>query len=721
MKRPFRGPKFLTSLFAASLASTAVAGEGGGGDPSSEAALPEVVVTGDRPYKPSRVSSPKYTAPLRDIPQTVTVVPQAVIEEQGAATLRDVLRNVPGISIQAGEGGVPAGDNLSIRGFGARTDLFIDGVRDFGGYARDPFAFEQIEVTKGPSSSTSGRGSTGGSVNMATKAPRAESFRQGSVSLGSANYERVVADVNQTLRPLGLERAAARVNLLWHDADAPGRDHARNRRWGVAPSLAFGLGQPTKVTLTYLHLDQYAVPDYGIPWVPETNNALVAHRGKPAPVDFRTYYGLVNRDFERTITDAPTLIVSHDFGDAATLRALSRYGRTYRNSIITAPRFASNNSTDITRELKARDQVDAVMAQQLNLVLRLGEGPVKHDLVLGAEAAREESNNTPIGGSNGPVTDLWSPDPGQTYLFAAPPSTATFATSETYALYAFDTIRLGERLELSGGARYERFDVSARVHPVAGSPTRLGRLDEMISGRAGVVFKPLPIGSVYAGYGVSFNPSAEALTLGNTATSANSVNVAPEESRSWELGTKWDVLGEALALGAAVFRTEKLNSRTEDPSNAFDFVVLEGRQRVDGFELNAAGSPLDGWNVFGAYTYLDGKVLSSKNVFERGSPLSNTPRHSASLWSTWSLPWELEVGAGAQHVGARFSASTATRRRAPGYTTVDAMLSRRFGRRLTARLNAYNLADHRYIDRVGGGHFTPGPGRWLQGTLDVRF
>ncbi|MBI3549077.1 MAG: TonB-dependent siderophore receptor [Elusimicrobia bacterium] len=686
------------------------------------AKLPEVVVTGERKsYKPEGPSSPKYTQPLRDIPQTVTIVPQAVIQEQGATTLRDVLRNVSGISIQAGEGGVPAGDNLSIRGFGARTDIFIDGVRDFGGYARDPFDFEQIEVVKGPASSYGGRGSTGGSVNMTTKMPRADAFRRGEISMGSADYKRVTADVNQPLSPLGWERSAFRLNLLWHDAAVPGRDVAHNSRWGAAPAFLFGLGSPTKLTVTYLHLDQYNQPDYGIPWVPETNTALVAYRGKAPPTDFSNYYGLIDRDFERTLTDVPTVILSHEFDGGSTLRNLTRYGRTYRESLITTPRFAANNSTNVTRELKGRDQTDTVLSNQIDLTLRFKTGSVDHALVTGLEVAREESNNTPRGGATGPVTSLSSPNPSSPYTFSILPSTFTFGKAETHGVYAFETMRFGEKWELSGGARWDKLGSSVRTIPVKGPETLLTRGDEMISGRAGLVFKPVPSGSLYAGYGTSFNPSAEGLTLANTATSVNSPNLDPEESRSYEVGTKWDLFGERLSVGAALFRTEKINARTEDPTSAADFVVLEGVQRVDGVEFNVAGSPMSRWSVFGGYTYMDGRVLSSKNATELGSPLANTPRHSANVWSTFRLPWDVEIGGGAQYVGARYSASTNTRRYAPGYSSFDAMVSKKVSKSLTLRFNAYNLANERYIDRLSGGHFIPGPGRWVQGTLSVEF
>ena len=237
------------------------------------ATMPEVLVSGKKDkksYKPTGVSSVKYSGPLRDIPQSISVVPQSVMVDQGATTLRETLRNVPGISIQAGEGGVPAGDNLSIRGFNSRNDIFVDGVRDFGGYTRDPFNMQQLEVSKGPTSSYAGRGSTGGSVNQVSKTPRLDRFFSGGVGFGSGYYKRTTLDINQPIS-IGIPGTAVRLNTMLHDSDNIGRDLGQNKRLGIAPSIAFGLGTALRATISYFHMDQDNLPDYGIPWVPNAN------------------------------------------------------------------------------------------------------------------------------------------------------------------------------------------------------------------------------------------------------------------------------------------------------------------------------------------------------------------------------------------------------------------------------------------------------------------
>jgi catecholate siderophore receptor len=228
---------------------------------------------------------PLYTQALVDTPQSIDVIAQKVIQDQGAATLRDTLRNVAGISIAAGEGGAQ-GDSLTIRGFTARNDIFLDGMRDFGSYYRDPFNMEEVAVLQGPSSVAFGRGSTGGIVNQETKIPQLRTTFAGSLEFGTDRTKRITADIDKPLPFLG-EGAAFRLNLMGHDSSFAGRDVAESRRAGIAPSLAFGLGTPTRVILSYLHESADDTPDYGIPFL----------FNGPAPVDRRNYYGFRHGNF----------------------------------------------------------------------------------------------------------------------------------------------------------------------------------------------------------------------------------------------------------------------------------------------------------------------------------------------------------------------------------------------------------------------------------------
>lgn len=672
-------------------------------------------VTAEAPAEPI---SPKYTRPLREVPQTITVVPQSVIAEQSATTLRDVLRNVSGISIQAGEGGVPAGDNLSIRGFSARTDIFVDGVRDFGGYSRDTFNVEQVEVVKGPASSYAGRGSTGGSVNLATKAPHAGTEHHATIGAGSAAFRRGTVDLNQPIESEALGGAAVRLNAMWSDGDTPGRDTVEGTRWGAAPTLTLGLESATRVTLGYMHLDQDNVPDYGVPWVPANNVPLAEFANQPAPVDFSNFYGLRDRDYENIVTGMATATVEHDVSSTLRVRNLFRYGQTDRDSVITAPRFASTESTDIRRtDWKPRDQTDEVVANQTDLTAAFRTGGLTHSLVTGLELSREQEENfTRIEtGPETPVTDLFDPNPFDPYNGAIVRNGEfASATARTTAVYAFDTVAVSEQVDLSGGLRWDHFDVDYRN--ADGEPFQ--RTDREVSWRAGAVYKPHPTGSVYAGYGTSFNPSAEGLSLATRGGSLEGVE--PEKSRSVEVGTKWDLFGGRFAVSAAAFRTEKTNARTSGLNPSDPPIVLDGEQRVHGFEVALSGPITASWSAFGGYTYMQSRITESNESDEIGRAFGNTPEHSLNLWTTYALPWNVEIGGGTQYVGDRFNSSSGART-APGYWLVDAMAAYRVSDQLTLRLNIYNLADEQYIDRVGGGHFIPGPGRSAALTSTIGF
>lgn len=668
---------------------------------------------------PARPYSPKYTESLRETPQTITIVPSRLFAEQGATTLRDVLRNVTGISIQAGEGGggLP-GDNLAIRGFAARNDIFVDGVRDFGAYTRDPYNLDQVEVAKGPASAISGRGSTGGVINLTTKAPISEALRSVALSVGTDRFERATFDVNQPTDE-AIPHSALRLNAVWSQGDTPGRDEVENSRWGVAPSLAFGLGQATRGRLSYSYLKQDNLPEYGLPWVPTTNRPLAAFADKPAPVSFDNFYGLVDRDHEDLTTGIANAVIEHDFGSTAMLRSTVRYGEASRDSVITAPRFVSDNSTDLNRQLQSRLLDDTILAHQTDLNFGFSTGAVDHALVTGVELAKESSRNRLRSGPTAPVANLFDPDPHQPYAGPIVPTGArTESDADTTAAYAFDTVSLGADWKVTAGLRWDRFEVDFKNVAIGGAATDFGRTDESVSWKASVVRALGENGSAYLGVGTSFNPSAD----GNTglALTAALVDLEPETSRTVEMGTKWDLLDSRLSVNAAIFRSEKTNARTPGVLPTDPPTVLEGEQRVDGLELGLTGRITPNWSAFAGLTHMESEVLRSNVPAEVGKELANSPRDSFSLWTTYRFRAGWEIGGGASYVGDRWS-SNSNLRRAPAYWLADATVAYTVNDRMTLRLNGSNLADERYIDRVGGGHFIPGPGRSLALSTQVKF
>lgn len=703
------------------------------------AELPEVVIeaTGSV-YNPQRLQSPKYTEPLRDIPQTITVIPKAVIEDRGAFSLRDVLKNTPGISMQAGEGGAVSGDNLSIRGFSARSDIYLDGVRDYANYNRDPFNTEQVEITKGPSSSTVGRGSTGGSINTVSKMANLTDSVLSTVSAGTSNLYRGTVDVNQKLS----EHTAFRLNSMYHTADTPGRDEVSMERYGIAASLGVGLGTDTRFMLNYQRLEESNIPDYGLPWIPNNGTfsgsgaGLANYQNQPPPgVSFNTFYGIPGVDYEKIQTDHYTAIFEHDFSEHTRIRNVTRFSRSHRDSVSTAPRLrdvgvapGNQYTTVLNRQLQRRQQFTEMFGNQTNLVADFETGPIKHALVTGMEFYLEHQQNANVAGIS-TVSDLYNPGVVNSPGSVSPPSSAQDITSKypglpapteaylyTCSAYVFDTMKLGRHWEFSGGLRYDHMYATVSL---PGNAPGYANADDLFSYKLALIYKPVKQGSIYFGYGTSFNPTIDGASGAGLGLTAATSTLDPEQTATYELGTKWDVLKERLSLTAALFRSEKTNARTTDASG---ITTLGGNQLVQGIEFSMTGSITKNWQVFAGYAIMESETKASTAVGAVGQSLSNAPPQTFNLWTTYNVLEKTQVGFGAQYMGERTSSdSSASSRTAPAYWTLDAMLSYKLSEKVSFRLNIYNLADERYVGSVGGGQFVPGPGRSAALTASIKF
>jgi catecholate siderophore receptor len=661
-------------------------------------------------------SSPKYGGPLVDIPQSIDVVPQAVMQQQNSTTLRDALRNVAGISLAAGEGG-SQGDNLTIRGFTARNDLFIDGMRDFGSYYRDPFNVQEVEVLQGPSSMTFGRGSTGGVVNQATKAPSLNHFISGDLDIGTDLTRRVTADVNLPLPALG-KNTAFRLNVMGDENKIADRDIAENRRFGVAPSLAFGLGTPTRLTLSYFHQTGDDIPDYGIPWL----------FNQPAPVDRNNYYGFKNGNFLRTYDDIGTIKAEHDFSPHITLRNQLRYANYVRDVQITEPQLlvAPTLATPLSAMLINRNQIavnsdETYFGDQLDMTANFQTGPFSHSVVTGVEFGKETSAPVRPKYSHVPTTSLLDPDESQVFSGTAVPSTNVHTSATTQAGYVVDTIKFAHKFELTGGLRWDRFN-SHYTQQVAPA-TAFNRLDEKPTWRAGLVYHPVSSGSVYVAASTSFNPSAETLAL-----SAATANLPPETNRNVEAGSKWDLFGGRLSLRGAIFRTQKFNAREPDPNNPL-LNVLAGNQRVNGLEFTVSGHLTKRWEILSSYAHLDAKVVSSRFYpLAIGAHLANVPANTFNFWTNYRLPKHWELGAGGNFVDSRTASSTVPFdpitglvRSAPSYWVFNAMASHPITEHISIQGNIYNIANRYYYDELHPAHIVLGPGRSALIGLKFKF
>lgn len=713
--------------------------------------IEELTVTGrNQAYGADRSTSLKYSQRLVDTPKTLTLITEDLLRDRNADSLQDGLRAVSGITLAAGEGGTPTGDQMFIRGFSARNDIMINGVRDIAGYTRDIFNVETIEVAKGPGSAVYGRGATGGNINLQTKTARLEDFADLSVRGGSESDYRATLDLN---RGIG-ESSALRLNLLTDDGEVAGRNEVFNSKDAVALSFASGIDTRSRFAVNVDYQSQDNLPDYGLPWVPNygsrqdrvISSELAAYEGAAPPADFSGFYGNVNRDYEDIVAQSLTASYERDLTDSTMLRAQLRTGSVERESVVTAPRFefetvdgidyyGPDAEVDSVRiygpdvrfsDEKTRDTKDSLNVMQLDMIGHYEAGRIAHDVVTGIELAHEEFerwNFVALVDDNlaEATNSLASPNPHLPFTgLYGRDGTSQLAQGDTAAIYAFDTMSFTERWQLTLGLRWDRFE-SEYQYSYDDPALSIDARNEALTWSLGVVYKPTDNGTVYFGSGTSFSPSAEDLTA---STRDNSNELDPEESVSYELGTKWEFANGRLLTSAALFRTEKLHARTDDPFEDGRIDTLNGEQRVDGIELGAMGQVTDRFSVSAGYTRQDSEVVSAQgdDAALVGYELARTPKDSYSLWGRYDFNSQWAAAFGAQYSGERYNSSDpAGRELAEGYTVYDLMVTYQASDRLGLRFNGTNLGDERYANQVGGGHFAPGEGRAYTLSANLSF
>ncbi len=579
-------------------------------------------------------------------------------------------------------------------------------------------------MSKGPGSAYTGAGSTGGSLNLISKTAKQRDFGDASVTLGSDQTRRYTLDVN---RELG-DNVAGRLNLMKHEANVAGRDGVDVSRWGVAPTITFGFDTPTRATLSYYHLETDDMPDYGIP----LTVATPGNPGRePVSVDRDNFYGLESRDFRESTTDAGTIRLEHDLNENLTVSNTTRIARTTLDYIVTNPDDSRGNVPNglVSRSAKSRNSDTQSWVNQTDLTARFDTGSIEHTLVTGVEISDVGVHNRPYvvtpGTSgntcssahlaSGDCTSLSNPSSKDAWTGSIARSAATTDTdTETLAAYVFDTLKFNEQWSLNMGLRYDDYETEQKAVSTAGVVTRPENKSHFWSYQLGLVFNPLPNGSIYAAWSTSSNPSGETGGEGSDALSVNNQVLDPERNRNYEIGTKWDFFDGRLGLTAALFRTEKTNARV---TNASGFQESIGETQVDGLELGATGQITRNWQVFASYTYLDAELVKSgaANVGTRAAPVyveglydgnevPSTPKHSFSFWNTYNLTQDLTIGGGATYVDSRFG-DTANNIEVPEYWRYDAMAAYRVSKNLDLQLNVQNLTDKRYFDQVYGSHY----------------
>jgi len=688
--------------------------------------LPEVKVRESAPtndYAPGVTSITKTQTPLRDIPQTVNVINRAVMEAQGATSLADALRSVPGITIGAAEGGT-IGNNFNLRGFSARTDLYLDGMRDRGQVYRDVFSLDSVEVLKGASSMLFGRGATGGVINQVSKVPTLTPRNEVSVGAGTQPSLRTTADFNH---PLG-ESSALRLSVMGQDVHST-RDVMQNRDYGIAPSLRFGIGSPTEVTLSALITHNQDMPDYGLPPL----------NGAPAPVDRHNFYGLTD---DRTIQDVAQFTgkVVHRIDPDTTLQNQTRYARytvdvresgpnnvgTVTNGVYTP--FAATNLSNATTLPTAqlfvglgshdRQITDEALYNQTDYVGRFNTGGLRHELLVGLEVGWDRNrlqSSTRNVGTNAffTVVPLDDPTPMAGGNLPSTPGNVVKASATTIAPYVNDTVSLSKQWKVVSGLRYDRY--TANLTNTINAPSSASQTVDYTSVRSGLIYQPTDVQSYYVSYGTSFNPSLEQLAL-----TSGQQSLDPEKNRSYEAGGKWDLLNGDLSVSSALFQTDKFNARSQIATGEFE---LTGDVRVRGFEAGAAGRITRRWQLLAGYTYLDSRIVKASALdATQGDVLANTPRHSASVWAVYNPTHEWEFGTGFTYMSQRYAANNDAVQ-IPDYLRWDATIAYHQPK-YDIRLNLLNLANRLNYEGVipsDKGRSVPSIDRTALLTLTYRF
>jgi len=678
-------------------------------------------------YRTNQSSMSKLTEDLLNTPQTVKTMSRELLEDRGLTSLNDALRTVPGITLGAGEFAWQ-GNAPTIRGFSARDDMYLDGARDFGSYPRDPFNLESLEILLGPSSVLFGRGSTGGAINQVTKKPTLDVLTDFNVNVGSDNTIRTTADISRPVQLLG-NGTAFRFNILSHQGKVTDRDGAKAKRFGFAPSLAFGLNSDTQLTFSYMKQVSDDRPDYGIPWL----------NGNPAPVSRQNFYGF-DSDFLETDADMFTANISHTFNSSISLNALARYAHYERDSRITEALItesvaagASLTNTSIYRNVFLGSSEETLITTQATVTWELEIGNIEHVIAGGIDFSRETSNPTFSFGIGALGTSLLNPNSQMPFTGSTDPRIISDTTGQTSAFYVLDTIKFNDHWQLTAGGRWDQFDTNYDAVRFKGqaTPFNSGELDgnesfnqtdKEGSYRAALVYKPTLESSVYVATSTSFNPSAQGLSLLTTGRGLGLGNqhLDPEKNQSLEAGVKINLNEGALSFSGAVFEILKKNARVADPNNP-GFNTLGGEHQVRGISLDMNGMVGPGLFLTAGYTHLDTEVTKAAPGAAVGAALANAPEHSLSLWINYQFNERLDFGMGARHISDLLAQNTGNGKSVPSYQLLDGMGRYLLSDTVSLKLNATNLTNEYYFDQLHPWHIVPGPGMTITFALNVIF
>jgi len=670
--------------------------------------------------RPATTTIGKGKQALRDIPQSVTVFTERLMNDRNQDDFRDVLRSTAGVTFQAGETGE---EDIRLRGFslGQAGDIYIDGMKDAPLYERDTFNNDSVEVLKGSASMLFGKGSTGGVVNQVNKMPLLMDQHEISYTLGTGQENRLTGDFNF----LTGENAAFRLNALVHDEKNYG---AKQRKLGIAPTYSWGIGTRDEFSVGLYSLDIEGRPLYNHPWF--------LNDGKLVPsLPARNYYGLASDKLD-TSAQYATLAHTHRFDDNGELKTRLRHGRYERDLLASAVRFAAgttqdnlSDSTVITRSPKGRLGISELTQLQSDYTNTFNWGGRKHALIAGVDLYHDDAKRDQryTGTGSMPDTTVGTPDDGA--VRPTPRGEPTFNTfdASNVGLYAQDTVSVTDTVKLLGGLRYD--DFKASYHTLTALSNQ--RSDGLWSPRVGIIYQPNDSSSYYASYGTSYNTSGDTYQFGlsvNNST-ARASNTPPEKSRNFEIGGKFDLWGKRALLSVAAFYSEKYNERNTDPDSAATQELLSGKRHAAGMEFNLAGRITPKWEVFFNHTWIPSARIDESNVAlaaggggaqVKGDRPGLTPRHSGSLWTTYAVAPQWRLGAGVNYRGEQ-NPDGQRSVTAGSFAVVDAMVEYTVNDKTSLKLNVTNLTNKLYADTLYRGFYAPGAARSAQLTVKTRF
>jgi len=674
---------------------------------------------------------------LRNIPQSITVITEKLIDDRNLDTMKDVLRNTAGITFQAAEGGE---EDIRLRGFSlaGTGDIFLDGMRDPAFYDRDTFNNDRIEVLRGSASMLFGRGSTGGAVNQVSKIPRLITEHEVTTTLGSHNYRRITGDFNIVTG----ENAALRLNAMGTKADNNGAGSSIDKK-GLAGAYRFGTGTADEFLASFYWLDNNNGINYGLPWIrPSVGDSSAANTliGSLAPT---AYYGTAS-DYSAGGARVATFSHIHRFGSGSELKTQVRKGQFERDQRASTIRFAV--PTDLSTfgpgtvfnrgtALKIQD-VDTLHAQS-DFTGKFDALGVKHEVQAGVDFAREEklvyAARTAAQGGTSPIkpsTLAGTPndgawvDEGSRVL-----RPGNQFTAKAWGGYVQDLVQVAPKWKLLGGLRYDNLNGSydAFAIPAAGpGPVTTTSYQQKIanwSKRLGVLYQPDALNSYHLSYGTSFNTSGDTYSY-----NALSANTPPEQSENIELGARIDSADKRFSSRFALFRATKKNERNTDPDTAATRLLLSGKRHTAGFEVDLVGRLTPKWEVFGSYMGMpiarvdeaaSTAITSGNRVGDRPGL---SPRHSGTVWTTYQITPQWRFGGGLNFRGKQAPADvTAPAWEAPGFLTADLMAEYMVNDTFTVKANLSNVTNKLYGESLYRGHYIPGAGRMLQVALSARF